>query len=96
MVVSDTHNQHATLGELPPGDVLLHCGDLTKGGSLSELEDFAVWWHAQPHRQKVVVAGAYTRCVRTPLRFLLPRGAGCPGAGRRPADHTFCADCGPT
>ena len=62
VVVSDTHNQHRGIGVLPFGDVLLHCGDLTKGGSLGELADFAAWWHAQPHKEKVVIAGASAVC----------------------------------
>ena len=28
VVVSDTHARHRELGELPEGDVLIHCGDL--------------------------------------------------------------------
>ena len=70
VVVSDTHNNHGSLGVLPPGDVLLHCGDLTRGGSLGELADFAAWWHAQPHRQKVVIAGA---CAVGATAALTPR-----------------------
>ena len=59
--ISDTHNQHAALS-LPPGDVLLHAGDLTLRGSLSEAQAFAAWWHAQPHAQKVVVPGNHDFC----------------------------------
>jgi len=60
--ISDTHNRHARLA-LPPGDVLVHCGDATNAGSLRELEAFARWWHAQPFAQKIVIAGNHDRCL---------------------------------
>jgi len=67
VVVSDTHNKHGHVA-LPPGDVLLHCGDLTQQGTLTEVAHFAAWWHAQPHAQKVVIAGTLAgaggRCAR--------------------------------
>ncbi len=35
VVVSDTHNSYP---KVPPGDIFIHCGDLTSKGSLSEIE----------------------------------------------------------
>lgn len=52
--ISDTHN---TQPDVPDGDVLLHAGDLTKGGSFEELQDQLSWLQALPHRYKVVIAG---------------------------------------
>lgn len=52
--VSDTHNSQA---ELPDGDVLIHAGDLTQGGTLQELQAALDWLNAQPHAHKIVVAG---------------------------------------
>ncbi|KAG6360064.1 hypothetical protein INS49_011120 [Diaporthe citri] len=52
--VSDTHNSQA---ELPDGDVLIHAGDLTKNGTLEELQAALDWLKAQPHAHKIVVAG---------------------------------------
>lgn len=52
--VSDTHNSEA---DLPDGDVLIHAGDLTKGGTLKELQDALDWLKAQPHAHKIVIAG---------------------------------------
>jgi hypothetical protein len=60
--ISDTHSKHADMAPLPPGDVLLHAGDMTVNGSLEEVLDFAAWWHAQPHAQKFIIAGA-SRCA---------------------------------
>ncbi|KAK8004777.1 hypothetical protein PG990_010814 [Apiospora arundinis] len=55
--ISDTHNNNARCDPLPPGDVLIHAGDLTQSGSLTELQAAADWLHAQPHRHKIVAAG---------------------------------------
>ncbi|PGH15345.1 hypothetical protein AJ79_02511 [Helicocarpus griseus UAMH5409] len=52
--ISDTHN---TKPALPPGDILIHAGDLTENGSFDELQSQLDWLSAQPHRYKVVFAG---------------------------------------
>mgnify|MGYP001466990095 CR=1 FL=1 len=56
VVMSDTHNRHRDL-KIPDGDILIHAGDATSGGQLSEVADFAAWFAAQPHRIKILVAG---------------------------------------
>lgn len=55
--ISDTHSHHAELGPLPHGDILIHAGDLTHSGTLSELRSALEWLAAQPHEHKVFVAG---------------------------------------
>ncbi|WEW58301.1 hypothetical protein PRK78_003769 [Emydomyces testavorans] len=52
--ISDTHNCQP---QLPEGDILLHAGDLTQSGSLSELQSALDWLNRQPHRHKLVIAG---------------------------------------
>jgi len=42
VIISDTHNQH-NLVQLPLGDLLIHCGDCSLGGSLREIQDFNEW-----------------------------------------------------
>ncbi|MFM7203120.1 MAG: metallophosphatase domain-containing protein [Myxococcota bacterium] len=54
--ISDTHNQHQGI-EVPPGDVLIHAGDLTGRGRTYEVEDAVTWLLDQPHRHKILVAG---------------------------------------
>jgi len=54
VLVSDTHLRHP---ELPPGDLLIHAGDLTHSGKREELKRAAAWLRAQPHPHKVVIAG---------------------------------------
>ncbi|CAJ2501612.1 Uu.00g044650.m01.CDS01 [Anthostomella pinea] len=52
--VSDTHN---TRPGLPPGNLLIHAGDLTENGSFDELQAGLTWLSSQPHPHKVFVAG---------------------------------------
>ncbi|KOS17342.1 putative rhamnogalacturonate lyase C [Escovopsis weberi] len=52
--ISDTHNCTVSL---PPGDVLIHAGDLTNQGSYSELSKTIRWLEAADYEAKIVVAG---------------------------------------
>jgi len=52
--ISDTHNQTP---KLPPGDVLIHAGDLTNQGSYSELRKTISWIESADFEAKIVVAG---------------------------------------
>ena len=57
--VSDTHNASPADGafKLPAGDVLVHAGDLTNQGSLSELRKTLDWIEQADFEAKIVVAG---------------------------------------
>ena len=57
--VSDTHNASPLNGtfKLPKGDVLIHAGDLTNQGSLSELRRSVEWIKQADFEVKIVVAG---------------------------------------
>lgn len=52
--ISDTHNSQPAL---PDGDILIHAGDLTQSGSLSEMQTALAWLRSQPHPHKFVTAG---------------------------------------
>ncbi|PRX52487.1 metallophosphatase domain-containing protein [Salegentibacter salegens] len=54
--ISDTHNKHAQI-PIPPGDVLIHAGDITEGGTKREVVDFLKWFSSQPHEHKIFIAG---------------------------------------
>lgn len=54
--ISDTHGMHDSV-VVPPGDVLLHAGDVSGRGTVREIERFSRWFAAQPHQHKVVIAG---------------------------------------
>lgn len=48
--LSDTHNNEFPV---PPGDILIHSGDLTNVGTYGELEAAVKWLGGLPHRQKM-------------------------------------------
>lgn len=52
--ISDTHTQTRSI---PPGDLLIHCGDLGDKGSIQEIQAQLSWLNCLPHPRKVVVAG---------------------------------------
>ena len=56
--ISDTHNQTP---KLPPGDILIHAGDLTRQGSASELQKIFEWLDNADFKAKIVVAGNHDR-----------------------------------
>lgn len=52
--ISDTHG---AFQQVPAGDILIHCGDITTYGTPQELANFNVWLGGLPHRDKIVIAG---------------------------------------
>ncbi|KAJ7888680.1 hypothetical protein B0H14DRAFT_2213776, partial [Mycena olivaceomarginata] len=42
---------------VPDGDVLLHSGDLTRSGTLSNLRHMIAWLYALPHPIKIIITG---------------------------------------
>ncbi|KAL7285594.1 hypothetical protein ACG7TL_000698 [Trametes sanguinea] len=61
--ISDTHSQHAQLGTLPDGDILIHAGDLTHSGTPEELRDALQWLASQPHPHKLFIVGNHDRAL---------------------------------
>jgi predicted phosphodiesterase len=57
VVIADTHGKHNKLGKLPHGDILIHCGDFSMLGKLSECILFLRWFNKQPYEFKIFVAG---------------------------------------
>jgi len=57
--LSDTHTKHDKLnGFLPGGDILLHSGDLTGRGYITEIENFMKWYdNINNYDTKVFIAG---------------------------------------
>ena len=56
VVISDTHSRERKV-TIPPGDVLLHCGDFTNVGKQAEIAEFCEWFGAMPHARKILIAG---------------------------------------
>lgn len=57
VIISDTHGRHNRLYDIPAGDVLIHCGDLSINGKLDSVELFAKWFYQLPHKRKIFIAG---------------------------------------
>lgn len=58
VAIADTHNKHAALnGFMPEGDVLVHAGDLTMGGTLAEIQTALDWLNRQEYKHVIVIAG---------------------------------------
>lgn len=61
--LSDTHNKHRVLGDMPEADVLVHSGDFTMGGSDMEVLDFLEWFCDLPFKHKIFIAGNHDDCM---------------------------------
>ena len=57
--MSDTCGLHHGMRPVPPGDVLVHCGDFSTTGHPGRVLDFVEWFAAHPHPHKVLVAGPH-------------------------------------
>jgi len=62
VALADTHTFEKDLGLIPDGDVLVHAGDMLRGGTLEELAGVAAWLASLPHRHKIIVAGNHDWC----------------------------------
>ena len=60
--ISDTHNNHRRLANLPPADVIVHCGDFTEMGTEQETLDFLNWFIDLPYKHKIFVTGNHDDC----------------------------------
>jgi len=65
--ISDTHTYHRQV-VLPEGDILIHSGDITKMGTLSEIEDFVEWMSEQKFSHKICISGNHDWCFTNALR----------------------------
>lgn len=61
--VSDTHARHRYT-EVPDGDILIHAGDITRKGSLEDVESFNAWLETLPHPFKIMICGNHDFCFQ--------------------------------
>lgn len=54
--ISDTHGQHKKF-QIPEGDFIIHCGDVSTRGLESEILEFAEWFSSLPHKYKIMIPG---------------------------------------
>ena len=57
--ISDTHTKHKHVtGELPGGDILIHCGDISNRGYMNEIKNFLEWFDGiKGYEYKIFIAG---------------------------------------
>lgn len=55
--LSDTHNCHRRLHNLPEADVVVHSGDFCMVGTEQEAIDFLNWFCDLPYRHKIFICG---------------------------------------
>jgi predicted phosphohydrolase len=56
VVISDTHSHHHEL-TLPAGDTIIHAGDISEMGTISEVKDFLEWFAALDFKHKIFIGG---------------------------------------
>ncbi len=61
VAISDTHALHRSV-DIPPGDVLVHAGDITGHGAIDEVRGFNTFLATLPHPHKIVIAGNHDFC----------------------------------
>ena len=61
--ISDTHNKHNELTDLPAADVIVHCGDFTEQGTEEEVLDFLNWFIELPCKHKIFITGNHDLCL---------------------------------
>lgn len=61
--ISDTHNRHRLLTNLPAADVMVHCGDFADNGTEEEVLDFLNWYIDLPYKYKIFVTGNHDLCL---------------------------------
>ena len=61
--LSDTHNRHHELVNLPPADVIIHSGDVSMAGTPKEVMDFIEWFGSLDYKYRIFIAGNHDFCL---------------------------------
>ncbi len=61
--LSDTHNCHHRLRDLPDADVVVHSGDFCMVGTEQEAMDFLNWFCDLPYKHKIFICGNHDDCL---------------------------------
>ena len=61
--LSDTHNLHGNLTQIPDSDVLVIAGDITEYGRIDEVDSFASHLRAFAQDHKIVIGGNHDHCL---------------------------------
>lgn len=77
VAISDSHGQHSSL-KLPDGDLLLHAGDISSGGTRDQVLSFLDWFAQQDYEHKILIAGNhdffFERASVQEIEELIPEG----------------------
>ena len=57
--LSDTHNFHRQLIDLPKADMIIHSGDMSMVGTSNEVLDFIEWFSELDYRYKIFIEGKH-------------------------------------
>lgn len=71
VILSDTHTKHHQVG-VPDGDVLIHCGDWSNGGT-GTTNLFLDWFSKLPHDRKILISGNHDRVAEVEPQLFLNR-----------------------
>jgi Icc-related predicted phosphoesterase len=56
--ISDTHGKHNQLTtDLPGGWMIIHAGDVSNRGLVTEINEFTKWFSTLPYQHKIFIAG---------------------------------------
>ena len=57
--ISDTHGRHYKMTQdlMSGGDMIIHAGDISNRGLISEIKDFMDWFGQLPYKHKIFIAG---------------------------------------
>lgn len=64
--VSDTHGKHEQLINLPEADMIIHAGDISTHGLISQIDSFVDWFSALPYKYKIFIAGNHDFGLQQP------------------------------
>jgi Icc-related predicted phosphoesterase len=63
--ISDTHSKHDQITkDLPGGDLIIHSGDFSNMGYISELKYFLEWFSSLEYTNKIFIAGNHDFCFQ--------------------------------
>ncbi|MDD2191025.1 MAG: metallophosphatase domain-containing protein [Bacteroidales bacterium] len=55
--ISDTHNKHRQVKNLPSADLIIHSGDVSFAGTEDELINFIDWFRSLDYKYKIFIGG---------------------------------------
>lgn len=69
--LSDTHNLHRELKDLPKADLIIHSGDISFSGEGKEVMDFIDWFTNLDYKYKIFIAGNHDFCLEEKDREII-------------------------